>query len=177
MGLLDALLGQVLGGMAQQGRGGGLPGLDTSRMGGGLEGMPGMGGGLGGMPGMGSGMGGAGLAAIIAIALQLLQRNGGLEGILGRMQQTGHGREAESWVGPGQNEALTPDVLEQIFGRDQIDRTAQQMGVDPQDARGGLASMFPEIVNQMTPQGRVESGSDDLVARALEELQQGRPAR
>jgi uncharacterized protein YidB (DUF937 family) len=152
MGLLDAVLGQVLGGMTQ-----------------GTRQMP-QRGGMGG----GGGLGGMGMAAIIALGLQLLQRNGGLEGVLGKLRQTGHGQEADSWVGKGQNMPVTPDVLAQIFGRDEVGRTAKQMGVDPDEALGGLANVFPEIVNQITPQGRVEADSDDLVSRALQELQQTR---
>lgn len=156
MGLLEAVLGQVLGGMASQG----------SRS------LPGGMGGPGARGGMG-GLGGMGMAAIVAIALQLLQRNGGLEGVLGRMRQTGHAQEADSWVGTGQNMPISPDVLSQIFGRDEVGRAARDMGVDPDEALGGLADVFPEVVNQMTPHGRVESGGDDLVARALEELERG----
>lgn len=149
MGLLDGILGSVLGGISQGGLGRG--GLGRSS---------------------GGGLGGIGMAAIIGIALQLLQRNGGLEGVLGRLREQGHSKEADSWVGTGQNLPVSPDVLSQIFGRDQVTSAAQQMGVDPDQALGGLADVFPDVVNQMTPQGRVESGSDDLVARALEELQQ-----
>lgn len=165
MGLLDAVLGQVLGGATQGTR---MP--REGGLGGGLGG--GMGGGLGG--GRGSGMGGVGMAAIIAIALQLLQRNGGIEGVLGKLRQTGHGQEADSWIGKGQNVPVTPDVLAQIFGRDEVGRAAQEMGVDPDEALGGLANVFPEVVNQITPQGRVQADSDDLVSRALQELQQSR---
>jgi uncharacterized protein YidB (DUF937 family) len=160
MGLLDSLLGSVLGGMAQ--RGGSLPGgIGMERSGQ----LPGLGG------GGGSGLGGAGMAAIIAIALQLLQRHGGIEGVLGRMRDTGHGAEADSWVGTGQNMPVSPDVLSEIFGRDEVSRSAREMGVDPDAALGGLADVFPEVINQITPHGQVESGSDDLVARALEDLQ------
>jgi uncharacterized protein YidB (DUF937 family) len=170
MGLLDGILGQVLGGMAQgqAGRpaGGSLDDLLGGALGGG-------GGGLGRGAG-GNAMGGMGMAAIIGIALQLLQRSGGLENVLGRMRDKGHAQEADSWVGTGQNLPVSPDVLSQIFGRGEVESAAQQMGVDPQEALGGLAQVFPEVVNQITPQGRVESGSDDLVARALEELQQGK---
>ena len=37
-------------------------------------------------------------------------------------------------------------------------------------------SIFPEIVNQMTPQGRVESGSDDVVEQALRTLREQQQA-
>ena len=168
MGLLDGLLGQVLGGIAQGG-GRGLPDL------GGLGGL----GGLGhagrtrnGTPGLGGGMGGPALAAILAIGLQLLQRNGGIEGVLGKLRQRGYGRQANSWVSTGENEPIDADAISDVFGREEVSQAARQMGVDPQEALGGLAEVFPEIVNQITPTGRIESGSNDIVEQALETLRQ-----
>jgi uncharacterized protein YidB (DUF937 family) len=184
MGLLDGLLGQVLNGMAQGGQrpSPGMGGLgDLLNQMGGMGGMPGMPG--GGMPGMGprgapapsqagmGGLGGAALGALVMMALQMLQKNGGLGGVLGRMQQEGHGREADSWVSSGPNMPISPDVLSQIFGREEIGRMAEQAGMSPDEAAGGLASIFPDIVNEITPQGRVEPGSDDAVTRALEILE------
>ena len=211
MGLLDGLLGQVLGGMGQQ-RSGGAGGLEDllnqlgggrgapggmqrggglgdllNQMGGG-RGAPGgmQGGGLGdllnqmggggapsGSAGAGSGMGGALLGGLVMIALQMLQRNGGLGGVVGRMKEQGYGREADSWVGTGENVPISADVLSQILGRDVIDQSARAMGISPDEAAGGLAQVFPEIVNEITPNGRVDSGSDDIVAKAMEILQRG----
>ena len=141
-----------------------------------------MGGTAGGMPGMGAdsrspgtpatgGLGGAALGGLVMLALQMLQRNGGLQGVLGRLQQSGHAREADSWVSTGDNLPISPDVLSQVFGREEIGRAAQQMGMTPDDAAGGLASIFPELVNENTPHGRAEPASDDVVTRALEILQ------
>jgi uncharacterized protein YidB (DUF937 family) len=215
MGLLDGLLGQVLGGMGQQ-RGGNAGGLEDllnqlgrggmqggaqgggglgdllNQMGGGMQrggGMPGGmqgGGGLGdllnqmggsgapsGSAGAGSGMSGALLGGLVMIALQMLQRNGGLGGVLGRMKEQGYGNEADSWVGTGENAPIPADVLSQILGRDVIDQSAREMGISPDEAAGGLAQVFPEIVNEITPNGRVDPGSDDIVAKAMEILQRG----
>lgn len=168
MGLLDGLLGQVLGGMAQGG-GRGLPDL------GGLGGLGRTRG--GGIPGLGGNAGGAALAAILAIGLQLLQRNGGIEGVLGKLQQKGYGRQANSWVSTGENEPIGEDAISDVFGREEVSRAAKQMGVDPQEALGGLATVFPEIVNQMTPQGHVETTSDDVVEQALRTLREKQQQR
>lgn len=165
MGLLDGLLGQVLGGMAQGGRRG-VPDL------GGLGGLGGLGRTRGGLPGLGGNAGGAALAAILALGLQLLQRNGGVEGVLGKLRQQGYGRQANSWVSTGDNEPIDAGAISDVFGRDEVDQAARQLGVDPQQALGGLASVLPEIVNQITPSGRVESGSDDVVEQALATLRQ-----
>jgi len=120
------------------------------------------------------GFGGMGTAAVIAIVLQLLQRNGGLGGLLQRMQQAGAGTHGQSWVGTGQNMPISPDMLSQIFGRGQIDDVARELGVSHDEAASTVAQALPDVVNHMTPSGAIPDDGDDLVARTLRELQQGR---
>jgi uncharacterized protein YidB (DUF937 family) len=128
---------------------------------------------MGGM--MGGGQQGAqGQSPLIAIALQMLQQNGGLQGMLGKFQQAGFGDQAQSWVGTGQNMPISPDALSQIFGHGQMEKIAQQLGMSQQDAAGGLAQMLPGVVDQMTPQGQIPANDNDLVAQALALLQKGR---
>lgn len=127
---------------------------------------------LGGM--MGGGQGARGHSPLLAIVLQMLQQNGGLQGMLGKMQQAGFGEQAQSWVGTGQNMPISPDALAQIFGQGQLGRIAEQFGMPQQEITGGLAQMLPDVVDQMTPQGQIPDDGDDLVAQALALLQKGR---
>jgi uncharacterized protein YidB (DUF937 family) len=150
MGLLDSLLGGVLGGMG----GGGYP--DPRQ-----QGAP-----QGGM----GGLGGAGTAAIIGVVLQLLQRNGGIGGLMQQMQQAGAGSQGQSWVGTGQNMPISPDMLSQIFGGGQMNDIARELGVSQQEAAGTLAQALPNVVDRMTPNGSIPADSDDFVAQALREL-------
>ena len=133
---------------------------------------------------MGGMMGGAGQAPmqaqsqnpLLQIALQMLQQNGGLSGVLGKMQQAGYGQQAQSWIGTGQNMPIDPGALSQIFGHGQLGQLAQQFGLSPQQASEGLADVLPQVVDQMTPQGQVPDNHSDLVQQALAMLQQGRSA-
>jgi len=52
---------------------------------------------LGGMMG-GNAAGGQAQNPLLQAALQMLQQNGGLQGILGKFQQAGYGAQADSWV-------------------------------------------------------------------------------
>ena len=162
MGLLDGLLGQMMGG-ASNGRGTGTQ-----------EGLGGLGdllGGMGGTPGMRAGPG-QGINPLLMMLLQVLQQNGGLGGLMGRMQQAGMGDQVQSWIGTGANQQISPDALSQIFGHGQLDQIAQQLGMSRQDAAGGMASMLPDLVNEMTPQGQLPENSNDLVSQVLASLQQ-----
>jgi uncharacterized protein YidB (DUF937 family) len=126
---------------------------------------------MGGM--MGGGQSQQGGNQLVRIALQMLQQNGGIEGLLARMQQAGYGQQAQSWIGTGQNMPISPDALSQIFGQGQLGQIAQQLGLPQQDAAGGLAQMLPDVVDQMTPQGQIPDNSDDLVSQVLANLQRG----
>ncbi len=113
---------------------------------------------------------------MIQMALQMLQQNGGIEGLLAKFQQAGMGQQAQSWIGTGQNMPISADALSQIFGHGQLSQIAQQMGITPDEAAGGLSQALPHVVDQMTPGGEIPEGHDDLVAQALAILQKGRPA-
>src|SRR5947208_5107391 len=153
MGILDAILGGVMGGNA----GGPMGGqLDNSS---------------GGM------LGGANAQTqnpLLMIALQMLQQNGGLQGILAKFQQAGYGQQAQSWVGTGPNLPIDPRILQQIFGQGQLGQIAQQLGIPREQASDGVAQVLPQVVDQMTPAGEVPENHSDLVNEALAILQRGR---
>jgi uncharacterized protein YidB (DUF937 family) len=146
MALLPVVLSMLAsrGGGAQGGMGaggGGLGDILGQVLGGGAQ--PRGGGGglediLGGMLGGG---GGGGM--------------GGLGGLLEQMARSGYGDQARSWVGAGQNMAIPPDALEQIFGRGGLTEIARQAGVSEADASRGLSELLPEVVDRVTPNGQM----------------------
>ena len=115
-------------------------------------------------------MGAMGGMAIAAVVLQLLQRNGGLSGMLQKMQQSGYGDQAQSWIGTGQNQPISPDILSQVFGQGQLSQIAQQLGMSHEDAANSVAHALPQVVDHMTPDGSIPANQDDLVARTLQDL-------
>ena len=171
MGLLDELLGGLAqGGLGQamgqqpqqQPRGGGVGGPLGAGMGGGTSGIlmallpvvlamlsgrqagggqqAGMGGmgDLGGL--LGSVLGGGGGGGM-----------GGLGGLLEQFQRMGYGEQANSWVGTGQNMAISPEVVAQIFGRDGLSQIAAQAGLSEADASAGLSELLPGVVKSPPP--------------------------
>jgi uncharacterized protein YidB (DUF937 family) len=132
---------------------------------------------MGGMMGGGqSAQSSGGASPMIQMALQMLQQNGGIEGLLAKFQQAGMGQQAQSWVGTGQNMPISADALSQIFGQGQMGQIAQQLGMSHEEAAGGLAQALPHVVDQMTPGGQIPAEHNDLVAQALAILQKGRQA-
>jgi uncharacterized protein YidB (DUF937 family) len=163
-GIMAALLPVVLSMLAS--RGGGSGG-GAGRTGGGLEdilgqvlggGQRGGGGGLSDLvAGMRGGGGGAGQAGL-----------GPLGGLLEQMQQAGFGEQARSWVGTGQNMPISPDAVDQIFGQDGVEAIARRAGLTPRQASEGLSELLPEVVDRVTPGGRVPDA--DQLTRSVDDL-------
>ena len=83
---------------------------------------------------------------------------GGLGGLLSQFQRAGLGNIAQSWVGNGSNQPVSPQQLQSVFGSDQIESMASQAGMQPHDFLSQLAQHLPSAVDGMTPNGQV---SDD----------------
>jgi len=128
---------------------------------------------LGGMLG-GNAAGNQSRNPLIAAALQMLQQNGGIQGVLGKFQQAGYGEQAQSWVSTGRNLPIDADALRQMLGDGQLGQIAQRLGMSHGEAADGLASALPQIIDQMTPQGSVPDNHMDIVSQALAMLAKGR---
>jgi uncharacterized protein YidB (DUF937 family) len=121
------------------------------------------GGGLGGSVG-GGGLGGL-LGGVLAGGAAGSVISGGLGDLLKQLQQNGHGDTANSWVAPGPNKQIAPGDLANALGADQINSLMSQSGLSREDLLNGLSQHLPEVVNHLTPDGRLPT--DDEVADRL----------
>jgi uncharacterized protein YidB (DUF937 family) len=81
--------------------------------------------------------------------------SGGLGDVLKQLQQNGHGETANSWVGNGPNKAIAPGDLAKALGSDQINALAAQSGMSSDELLKGLSQYLPDVVNHLTPDGRL----------------------
>ena len=134
-GGLGGLLGGLAGGVGQ----GRTPGVRaTLPSGGGLDDL--LKGGLGGLLG-GAAAGGA--------------LSGGLGDLLKQFQDNGAGDVADSWVGKGPNKDISTNDLARSIGLDDIDTMANRFGVSRNDLLSGLQEQLPDVIDQLTPDGRL----------------------
>ena len=91
---------------------------------------------------------------LMQTALQLLQQNGGIGGMVDKFRQAGYGAQADSWVSTGENQPIAPDALQQVLGSGALGDIASRSACRTATAAGGLASMLPQMIDQMTPQVR-----------------------
>jgi uncharacterized protein YidB (DUF937 family) len=83
--------------------------------------------------------------------------SGGLGDLLKQFQDSGHGDTANSWVQPGPNRQIAPHDLASALGADQIDSLTSQTGLSRDELLSGLSQYLPEVVDKLTPDGRLPS--------------------
>ncbi|OEC92339.1 MULTISPECIES: YidB family protein [Acinetobacter] len=174
--IVEILAKQALGGGQQQsGQAGGLGGILGSvlgQLGGQQQNTQNQQGGLGGILGsvLGQLGGGAGstqsnatggntaqtlLIAVLPLVLAWIQKQGGLQGALDKLKNAGLSNQVQSWVDPQQQNAQ--DVPEQniqsLFDDQDVEQVAQQTQAPKQAIYGAIASVLPQVIDSLTPQG------------------------
>jgi uncharacterized protein YidB (DUF937 family) len=81
--------------------------------------------------------------------------SGGLNDLLRQFQQSGQGGAADSWVGNGPNRSISSDDLAKALGADQINTLMAHSGLSRDDLLAGLSQRLPDVVDQLTPHGRL----------------------
>ena len=142
MGLLDSVMGAVLGGGKPQAEGG-----------------------LGGI--LGSLANNPQLLQVITGMLANDGGHGGLGGLMEKFQQAGLGDVIGSWVGSGENRAISGDQVSQALGSDTISELAAKFGLNTGDTAGQLSQILPGLIDKLTPHGQAPSAglgnSSDLM--------------
>lgn len=129
MGLLDGILGQVMGG--NQPAEGGLASL------------------LGNPQILGA------LTGLLSTRDASIGGSGGLAGLVSAFQQKGLGDVMSSWISTGPNPAISGSQITDVLGSDTIAQFAGKAGVPVAEAGSVLAGLLPNVIDQLTPDGKL----------------------
>ncbi|MGE8643479.1 YidB family protein [Acinetobacter vivianii] len=174
--IVEILAKQALGGGQQQsGQAGGLGGILGSvlgQLGGQQQNTQNQQGGLGGILGsvLGQLGGGAGstqsnatggntaqtlLIAVLPLVLAWIQKQGGLQGALDKLKNAGLSNQVQSWVDPQQQNAedVPAQNIQSLFDDQEVEQVAQQTQAPKQAIYGAIASVLPQVIDSLTPQG------------------------
>ena len=146
MGLLDQVIGGLMGGNT---------GGSASPMGGVLASLLGGGGQAGGFGGQAAGNQAMGGQAAGGMGGGMAGMGGGLGGLVAQFEQAGLGHLAQSWIGNGPNQPVSPEQLQGVLGQQQVQGMASQAGMQPQDFLAQLSQHLPNAVHGMTPNGQM----------------------
>ncbi len=81
--------------------------------------------------------------------------SGGLNDLLKQFQQKGQSDVVNSWVGTGANKQISPTDLSKVLSDDQIKMLTEKTGLPREELIAGLSQLLPEVVNHLTPSGRL----------------------
>jgi uncharacterized protein YidB (DUF937 family) len=95
---------------------------------------------------------GVGMASVVA---KLIEKHGGVQGIVTQLEQQGLGNTVKSWIGTGANHPISPDQVHQAIGADTMSQLAAKFGMTPQELAQKLSQVLPETIDKMTPDGVV----------------------
>ncbi len=100
-------------------------------------------------------LGGAVGAEMVTVVNGLIEKHGGIQGIVAQLEQQGLGGTVRSWVGTGPNQPITPDQIHEAFGSDTVKQLAAKVGLDPQVLAAKLSAVLPQAIDKLTPGGTV----------------------
>ncbi|HZX72151.1 MAG TPA: YidB family protein, partial [Rhodanobacter sp.] len=105
---------------------------------------------------LGNLMGGEGQqASIIGVVGQLVERAGGVQGVVSMLQQHGLGEVVQSWVGTGANQPVSGGQLGQALQGGGLGSVLQEaagkLGINQDELLGKLSQVLPHAVDHVTP--------------------------
>ncbi|MDP1965698.1 MAG: YidB family protein [Reyranella sp.] len=85
---------------------------------------------------------------------------GGMMDLVQQFRGAGKTAAVESWVARGPNETVSPGELAVVLTEDQIAFLMQRTGMSRQELLAGLSERLPQVVDELTPEGRVPTAEE-----------------
>ena len=104
----------------------------------------------------------------IVLGLITNPQTGGLQGLIQTLKEKGLGDAVSSWISTGENQSVSGDQMQHALGSNFIQQIAQQLGSSKSEVSGGLANLLPDIIDKLTPTGKLPEG--DQLLQGLEML-------
>lgn len=95
---------------------------------------------------------GAGMATVVN---GILEKHGGVQGVINEFEQNGFGQTVRSWVGTGPNDPITASDIQRVIGPDLLQKLSEKSGLSQQDLAERLSQVLPRAVDHLTPGGVV----------------------
>jgi len=103
---------------------------------------------------------------LMSTVMGLLGGQGGLQNLIGQFTSKGLGDVVGSWVSTGKNMPVSGDQLQNVLGKDTISNLASKLGMDNVALTSQLSNLLPDVVDKLTPDGKVPDG--DIMSKGME---------
>ena len=102
--------------------------------------------------GMLGGIVGAEMATVVN---GLIERHGGVQGMVDQLRTNGLGPAVHSWINEGPGLAVAPEEVHRAFGDQTMSEVAAKAGLSTEELAVRLAQVLPHAVDALTPDGKV----------------------
>ena len=96
-------------------------------------------------------------AGMVSVVNNVLEKHGGLQGVVNEFERNGLGATVQSWVGTGPNQAISPDQLHSVLGPDLLRQLSEKTGMSVEDLTQKLSQILPQAIDHLTPNGQIPS--------------------
>jgi uncharacterized protein YidB (DUF937 family) len=94
-------------------------------------------------------------AEMVTVVNGLIEKHGGVQGMIDQLRANGLGATVNSWVADGPNEMVSAGQVHKGFGDQTINELAAKSGLTTQELTAKLAQVLPHAVDALTPGGEV----------------------
>jgi uncharacterized protein YidB (DUF937 family) len=94
-------------------------------------------------------------AGMVSVVSDLLDKHGGVQGVVNQFEQNGLGATVRSWVGTGPNDPVSPADVHRVLGPDLLQQLAARSGLSVQELTEKLSHVLPQTVDHLTPGGAI----------------------
>lgn len=94
-------------------------------------------------------------AGMVSVVNGILEKHGGVQGVVNEFEKNGLGATVRSWVGTGPNEPVSAVDVHRVLGSDLLQQLSAKSGLSVQELTEKLSEVLPRAVDRLTPDGTV----------------------
>jgi len=105
---------------------------------------------------------------LMSSVIGVIGGQGGLQKLISQFGAKGLGDVIGSWISTGKNLPVTGDQLQSVLGNDTVKNIASKLGMDTKSVTSQLSNLLPQVVDKLTPDGKVPEG--DIMSKGMDML-------
>jgi uncharacterized protein YidB (DUF937 family) len=94
-------------------------------------------------------------AGMVSVVSGIIEKHGGIQGVVSEFERNGLGPTVKSWVGTGPNQPISPEDLQKALGPDLLQQLSEKSGLSVPELSQKLSQILPQAVDKLTPDGSI----------------------
>src|SRR5258708_37770232 len=89
-------------------------------------------------------------AGMVSVVNSVIEKHGGLQGVVDEFEKNGLGATVKSWVGTGSNHPTSPDDVHKVLGADLLQQLSETASLSVPDLAQKLSQALPQAEDKLT---------------------------